>query len=541
MCPYIDFYGDFTLDKTEPKALPISKEKKNLLLGLPQKIKNIATIPEMHRTEWFNTPASSDRLTNGVKAQEPSCYDEAFFHFTNGCAREVLYDLGANCAIYGAYASILREAAMGVGVPARFSIYLSEDGEGWTHAGDISGFSTDEPAAIIERSIEFDRVYKARYVKFCFNVATHVYVEGFEILGCTDLTDAVEIVPDPFNEDEYPNCYASTEALGSKDVLLAYFCLENKAPITKEIFLPHVAYIEDGEIKDTLFDGYLFLPYVAFLYEGFKKRPLTKEKWQYYIDSQFIDGYNMDALDEAAREVGEKLGIKDYKLSVYFSILYPVTSVNEFGVVDGKNLDFSLLEDRKAGLKWLIDEQYRRYQEKNYKHLDLKGYYWFTEEINYADSQLLELLRFTTDYVRDMGLITTWIPYFHASGFNDWRNLGFDVVCYQPNYAFNQSVPDERLFDAAETAKLTGMCIELEVGGTQDWHIERIKKYYAAGAITGYMKDAAHMYYQGGVPGVYYDAYKSQDPKLHSVYNDTYRFIKGEFKADEIEFQMEDK
>lgn len=540
MCPYIDFYGDFTLEKTEPKSFPISKEKKNLLLGLPQKIKNVDTIPEMHTSEWFNTPASSPQLTNGVRAKEAECHDEAFFHFTNGCARTILYDLGAVCAVSGACVSILREDAVGVGVPPRFSVYLSEDGEGWTLAGNISGFSSDSSPAIIRKSVDFEKTYKARYVKFAFNVAVHIWVEQLEIFGCTDLEGAFDIVPDPINENEFPNKYASTSALGSKDVLLAYICHDNIAPISKEVFLPHVAYMENGEIKDTLFDGYLFLPYVAFLYDRYTKRPLTKENWQHYIDTQFIDGYNMDALEAAAEEVGEKLGIKDFKLSVYFSILYPVVSVSEFGIVDGKNLDFSKLEDRKAGLKWLIDEQYRRFNEKNYKHLDLKGYYWFTEEINYADNQLLELLRFTTDYVRGMNLITTWIPYFHASGYNDWRNLGFDVVCYQPNYAFNQSVPDERLFNAASTAKLTGMCIELEVGGTEDWHIERIKKYYAAGAITGYMKDAAHMYYQGGVPGVYYDAYKSQNPELHSVYNDTYRFIKGEFKADEIEFNMED-
>jgi hypothetical protein len=84
------------------------------------------------------------------------------------------------------------------------------------------------------------------------------------------------------------------------------------------------------------------------------------------------------------------------------------------------------------------------------------------------------------------------------------------------------------------------MCIELEVGGTQPWNIERIKKYYAAGALTGYMKDAAHMYYQGGVPDVYYSAYKSEDPDLHSVYTDTYRFIKGTFDPNEIEFNLED-
>ncbi len=536
----VSFYGDFELELLPEKEVEKSKEIKNLLLGLPQKIMNYEKIVSPHTTDWFNSPADCKNLTDGKYAESASCHDPAYFHFTAGCARTILYDLGSVCKITGAGISLLREDEVGVGAPPRISVLLSEDGIGWQKAGELTELYSAESPAFIRKQTEFSKSFKARYVKFGFNVSSHIWIDELEVYGCTDNEGAVAIVPEEIKENEYPNMFASTEALGAKDVLLAYFCHENRAPITKEIFMPHVAYIEDGEIKDTLFDGYLFLPYVAFLYDKYKKRPLTKEKWQYYIDTQFIDGYNMDALEEAVKEVGEKLGIKDYKVSVYFSILYPVTEVREFGEVEGRNLDFTLLEDRKAALKWLIDEQYKRFNEKQYKHLDLKGYYWFTEEINYADSQLLELLRYTTDYVREMGLMTTWIPYYHASGYNDWKNLGFDIVCYQPNYAFNQAVPDSRLFDAAATAKLLGMCIELEVGGTDAWHIERIKKYYAAGAITGYMKDAAHMYYQGGVPDVYYAAYKSEDPYLHSVYNDTYRFIKGTFKADEIEFNTED-
>lgn len=121
------------------------------------------------------------------------------------------------------------------------------------------------------------------------------------------------------------------------------------------------------------------------------------------------------------------------------------------------------------------------------------------------------------------------------------RRLGFDLGCYQPNYAFNKTVPDARLFEAARTAKLMGMCIELEMGGAEDWNVERMKKYYAAGAMTGYMKDAAHMYYQGSMPGYFFKAYESKEPYLHSVYNDTYRFIKGTFGADEVVFGGENK
>ncbi len=535
----VNFYGDFSLEKTPCQICEISSERVNLLLGKKQKIQNLEKVEPNFVSEWFNTPGDSTRLTDGKYAQTASCYDEAFFHISSGGSRDFMYDLGCVCAVDGASVGLLREAEMGVGVPPRINVLLSEDGENWQTVAKIDELCTDKANDIIRKTVDFPKKYKARYVRFFFYVSMHTWIDQFEVYGCTDLTDACDITPD--EETKFIDKFASTEELGSKDVLLAYICHKDVAPISKEVFLPHVAYMENGEIKDTLFDGYLFLPYVAFLYDKYTKRPLKKEDWQHYIDTQYTDGYNMDALEEAAKEVGKKLGKKDYKVSVYLSILYPVTAVNEFGIVDGRNLDFSKLEDRKAAIKWLIDEQFKRFNEKNYKHLELKGYYWFTEEISYSDRQLINLLNYTTDYVRSLGLINTWIPYYHASGYNDWQNLGFDIVCYQPNYAFNQNVPDERLFNAAEAAKRFGMCIELEVGGTQDWHIERIKKYYAAGAITGYMKDAAHMYYQGGVPGVYYNAYKSEEPELHSVYTDTYRFIKGTYQPDEIKFNLEEQ
>lgn len=533
----VDYYGDFSITSIERSDFTPSNERCNLLLGLPCKIKNFENISDQHKTDWFNSPVSEKGLTDGLYASVATCHDPAFFRFTAGMARSILFDLGGICSADSVRIGALKEDSTGVRLPVRISVLVSENGEGWETVCELTGFDSKNPEDVIRLEKSFGKSVRARYVKFNFAVVTHIFIDEIELFGCKNALGA-PVAPDKCGDSEYPDKYASTEQLGAKDVLLAYFCHKNLAPITTDIFLPHVAYMEGDEIKDTLFDSYLFLPYVAYLYEGYKKRPLKKEDWQYYIDQQYSEGVNMDALEEAAAIVGEKLGIPDFKVSVFLSILYPVSEVREFGEIDGRNLNFSDVEDRKAALKWLIDEQYEGFKKKNYKHITLNGFYWFTEEISYGDTQLIEMLRYTTDYVRSLGLITTWIPYYHASGFNDWRNLGFDVVCYQPNYAFNQGVPDIRLFDAASTAKLLGMCIELEIGGTQDWHIERIKKYYAAGALTGYMKDAAHMYYQGGVPGEYYKAYKSDDPLLHSVYTDTYKFIKGTFDPSNVKFDI---
>lgn len=536
----VNYYGDCSIDKNAAPVFESDSHLRNLLLGLPQKIRVYESMQEEHCTDWYNCPASCKSLTDGKYAVNPTCNDPAWFRFTGAGARSIIYDLGCVCAVNGVRIGALKEDSTAVRPPVRVCVLLSENGTDWQTVYELSPFVSDEASAIIRREGDFGKAYKARFAKFSFSVPMHVFIDQIELFGCRDGKDAVALVADDIADVDYPEKYCTSEQLGAKDVLLAYFCHEEKAPITKDIFLPHVAYMENGEIKDTLFDSFLFLPYVAFLYDRYEKKPLTKKTWQWYIDQQFIEGGNMDALEEAAAEVGEKLGIKDFKVSVFMSILYPVVKVSEFGEVDGKNLDFSKLEDRKAGLKWFIDEQMARFNAKNYKHITMNGFYWFTEEINYQDLQLMELLRYTTDYIRDMGLITTWIPYYHASGFDDWRHLGFDMACYQPNYAFNQNVPDVRLFDAAATAKLLGMCIELEVGGTQPWNIERMKKYYAAGAITGYMKDAAHMYYQGGVPGEFYAAYKSEDPLLHSMYDDTYKFIKGTFDPSVVQFKKED-
>jgi hypothetical protein len=209
----------------------------------------------------------------------------------------------------------------------------------------------------------------------------------------------------------------------------------------------------------------------------------------------------MDALEAAVADTKTALGNNDYKVGVYLSILYPVASQTSFGEVNGKKLDFSKLEDRKAGVKWLIDEQVKQFKAKGYQNLELRGFYWFTEEIDFDDEGLLDLIKYTTDYVRKLKYFTFWIPYYQASGYNKWQEVGFDLACYQPNFAFNYSIPDSRLYDAARTAKMLGMCIELEIEGVSHTAVDRLKKYYKVGAETGYMTEAIHMYYQGGMPG----------------------------------------
>ena len=98
----------------------------------------------------------------------------------------------------------------------------------------------------------------------------------------------------------------------------------------------------------------------------------------------------------------------------------------------------------------------------------------------------------------------------------------------QPNYAFNKAVPTERLYENAAVTKQLGMCVEMEIGGFDAYHVEKFRNYMDCGAETGYM-DSVKMYYQGGMPGEFYRAYKCEDPGLHALYDELYLYCKEKY------------
>lgn len=506
----------------------------NLLSGLPQQIQADDTIDGVYASTQYNSTVDNPALTNGVYSTKATYSANEWFRFTRGLSRSVYYDLKNTSAISGYSFGFLKEDSSGVKLPVYVQVSASENGKDWMDIERITNITSDKASDIVRVKGNFKATYRARYIKITFPVATHIYADEFEIMGTKKVGNAKALVPNASDVEKYPNKYASPAEFGNThDVMLSYIA-PGANMITKEQYMPYVAYLEDGKVKDTLFDSYLYLPYVKFLYDGSVKKPLTKADWQSYIDCQYTKDVNMDALEAAVAETKSALGNSDYKVGVFLSLLYPVTTQTSFGEVNGKNLNFSKLADRKAAIKWLIDEQIKGFEAKGYQNIELRGFYWFTEEIDFADEGLLDLIKYTTDYVRQLKYFTFWIPYYQASGYNKWKEVGFDLACYQPNFAFNYTIPDSRLYDAARTAKLLGMCIELEIEGISSTAVDRLKKYYKVGAETGYMTEAIHMYYQGGMPGAIYNAYKSTDPYIHSLYKDTYLFIKGQFKADAV-------
>ena len=233
---------------------------------------------------------------------------------------------------------------------------------------------------------------------------------------------------------------------------------------------------------------------------------------------------------ETKRRLGDT---SDRRAKVFLSILYPFKIQTKFGDLcgDGDFLDMSKLKDRKKAIKWLIDTQLALFRSRNYQYSELCGFYWFEESILISDRDEKEMIQWTTDYVRSLGYKTIWIPYYRASGYNKWWEYGVDYACMQPNHSFRDDGVD-LIHSAAEITKKYGMCVEMEIGGTSEAYVAKYNDYLRVGAETGFM-DSVHMYYQGGGPGEFYEAYRSADRTLNDVYHNTYLFTQNRYRPEE--------
>lgn len=545
------YYGPFKPEKiTTPKYWNSTDSdydtSKNMIKGLSYQIKPLVPIKEAHQTDYYNAKVTNKALTDGVKTSSTSYSNSAYFHFTQSEGRFILFDLGALSTVTSFNGEFLMDSGTGITPPTRVAVYVSEDGEKFGKAGSAR-FTAPTTNQVFKATFNFDKKYKARYVIVYIQINSHAWCSELEIFGTKKVQSdavsaaAIDYVKDAkegnFEIGDKDGYLMPKDFMGVNNVLLSYHCLRSdtgahreEGLITVDEYLPYVGYYDKNNVlKDTFMDGFLYLPYTAFNYSDYGG---SLEGWKFYIENQFTPDRNVDALNKAVGQVKTQLNKNDYKVSVFFSILYTFRkfqsgNVNNFGDLDGdgKNENFNNIEDRKKAIKWIIDQQIEKFNTGNYGNLDLKGFYWFEESLG-GDTHDKELVKYAADYLHSMGYVLFWIPWYRASGYDKWEEFGFDAACMQPNYAFNGEIPISRLYDNAAYARALGMCVEFESDGTSYAAVKKIKDYLYVGIETGYMH-AVKMYYQGGVPGDIYNAYKSKDPYVRSAYDEIYLYSKA--------------
>lgn len=484
-----------------------------------------------------NTPITSTLMTDGRFANNTDIHNGAFFKFCRGGSRLVIYDLEHISSVEKFTASFTHQSDWAVTAPSMVTVIVSPDGENWYEAGSFAVTGNSDPQ-VYKGSLELDKAVKARYVGFSFAVQTWAGCDELEVFGKKNSSGAKDPSKLNLNEvDLFKNKRKepSSDLLGgSKDLCLLYH--GSQAYYDVEDLLPYLAYIDrDGKMKDTMFDSFLFLMTGAFP-SGAKPYDDGKlSDWKWAIDDLFVEGENLMALEEAAAQVKQELGLdSNFKYKVTMSIYYPSVKHTNFGDIDGdgKSENFSKIEDRIKAIETYIDMFEKKFNEQGFENIELVGYYWYHEAINSGDIESMQLLNATSDKVHEVGKDFFWIPYFQSNGYESWNKYGFDVACMQPNYVFKLSTPYSNVPICAELTKLYGMGVEMEICGDSLVDERFFKKYmeYIEGGIRyGYMSDCVIMYYQEVY--AFKNACYSKTEMGRMVYEYTYGFIKDSLKS----------
>ena len=534
----------------------MATDNNNLILGKKAIITTGEPIANSYGLSGSETKEPT-LLTDG-KYSPNTQFSNGYYHqFYRGATREIVYELDEMSAITGFCASFLANNAAGVYLPRYCDLYISENGEDYMLAYSLDGTSKVADGSLRREKYELTggARYKAKYVKFVFDVLVNVFCDELEVYGET--LDGTEL---PFVADttqgEAPQFDKGIEGL--RDLVLLhcgynYDAANNKTygseyvNATEKMLLPYVAYVDkDGKITDTMFDSILFCSLQGFCPSGgclgYKVGSYnTMEDWLTFADSAFQEDYNMGALNKAVGKLKEELNMPDYKFNVVITLPYAfISNTRAFGDYNGdgtveyiKNLD-----DRKAVYDWYMTYVLDTFNNNGYENLAIGGFYWLHESLTYTENEgEIEMVKAISELCAEKGTRLLWIPFYLGAGFEDWKENGFATAYMQPNYITLDYAKEEMFLEFAETVKNHNMSVEMEIR----WDatnpsatyfkrdLDKYRAYLRYGYLTGYMTEAAHAYYQNAAPGSYYTAAYSTNSDIRSIYDDTYKFIKGTY------------
>ncbi|WP_158289476.1 DUF4855 domain-containing protein [Paenibacillus flagellatus] len=484
-----------------------------------------------------------------------------------GMSRTVSFDLQQLKSVSEVKANFLQNNGSAVYFPMKVTVSVSKDGTEWGTLAEIeSRIPTHDPAKRTQayawngavdglpRGNPHADMVLARYVNVTFTTDDWVFLDEIEIWGVDGRAPSAKTLPpDEPAAPEQPGYLQPGEATaGIRSLALLYngWNASGFGNWTKPSIMPYLGYENaSGETVDLLFDGVLFLGLNAPSTRSFAESgtPSNKEDWQWYLDKTFAPDGDLSQLNEAAVEVGTRLGNPSHKAKAVLMIPYPSFKQSDFGDVDGdgatENMNQTQIgydaayENRRKAIRWYVGEAIWRWNDAAYSNLEFGGLYWLSEKVNLSAAYEEELIAYTGGLVREGGGRFFWIPTFEGTRFWRWKELGFDAVAMQPNHFFTPSIPDSRIEAAAGYGKRYGIGIELETNERMlrpgapasdgdSWR-RRYTAYLNGGVEYGYMTGAFRAYYQGAE--AYLKGARSALPEARATYDWTYRFVKGTY------------
>ena len=315
-------------------------------------------------------------------------------------------------------------------------------------------------------------------------------------------------------------------ARGITDLVLLYHTDSSRPAWTPEQIQPYLYRAGAGGRPEWLFDGLLFVEFIrtkngktyTFDLDAYGRIYADRALWEELTGGMLADGRGPDAAEQVLVRLAGQGYEPPYKRQVVFGLPNPAYGMKNWGVLHGKTLDFTDPADRIAAIVWYVDRIVSIWKKKNYRYLDLAGFYWTKELLNDcpdADDRVLTRVKAHLD---SLGYSFSWIPYYGADGAADWRAHGFDVAYQQPNHFFSTETPDWFLPESIRYAVTHGLKMEMEFDERveQPEFAERYYKYIDAFEKAGVWETMPVAYYQGN------DAWlrlaQSDKPEMQAMY-----------------------
>ncbi len=436
-----------------------------------------------------------EKLTDGKKSSA-DYNDKNWLTLYRGTSVSVTIDLGAEQAVSRVTFGELQLKAYGVYCSRWAKVYASADGEAFGLVGSAEhpDWVMSDAKSRVEYDIAFDAV-RARYIRAVFSSDVFTMVDEISVYA----SESSDISPIPAPEKEEEKGFVDSESLdGIGSICLMYV----SHGYTRETIKPYIAYVDKkGEVKDGFFDSLLFLSMPSTDSEDGHMRQADFEK---YIDNVLGNAFsNLGALDYTFGEIKESIGYgKEDKYPVFVAMPDIGVFTDAFGVINGKTVTCADYESRAAVTEWFVDHFTERFNAEGFENVELKGFYRFAESIEYSRSpDEVALAKHFTDYCREKGFKSIWIPYYSAAGIDE--ALGFDAVTMQSGYAFNPGAETGEAKagvtdNCAAICKKYGMGMEFELDLNVKGYSEKYRQYIHSAYRSGLMENGVMMMYQVG-------------------------------------------
>lgn len=278
----------------------------------------------------------------------------------------------------------------------------------------------------------------------------------------------------------------SVPVLSDMDLVGGY----HREPVTWDAarFAPHVSFTAgDGE-EQWLFQSFLMIESVdvargLHFSLGPDGQSAGRESWEDMLQRWLGPDGAVAALDEACAAAAARIGKPAQKRQVIITLPDAVmferfadkhSSTTYWGAVNGRQLDFSDVQDQLAAYHWYIDTAREMFRKLHCKYLELGGFYVLSEELHlsYGETPMErlncqykrweEIVPALSEYCHARAEGLWWIPYHMAPGYRHWKKLGFDMAFMQPNWYWDLYYGNHPFDKTLEAIKAFGMGMELE-------------------------------------------------------------------------------